>query len=500
MSERKPIAVVFIHGVGVQDRYQQLSAFSAGITEFSDRKVTEPNSDGPLGTYQVLSVEEADGQSQEIRIYEVFWGPLLNGLTTPISVIRWAALVLWRAFPANKNSAAGIPRTGRQVTSLGKWLWQAGYLAGAIALVVGLLFYLGSATLLAADRLTALHGDPSKSGLVRQGDVGSVQFRSEPDLPDLAPGSSPPIGVEALTYVSKRGDLAVSTESLKRALSDLHLGRMLWTIAYAIAWFYVMRQGLRLLGLLPKLADSSARARLLSTLYGLAFAGGLAWLFGLRSDTLVGQLLIVGSLFMVAYKGVKFGLSEILGDVEIYTVRNENNRKYKGREEVLQRAVGTIQKILKSDDHDEVVIVGHSLGSVIGLEALRRLFTDYSFDQGVPYAKIKSFITIGSPLEKTQLLFDVKDHRSRYQEFSRLVDDRMFAAGASSDDYRFPWFNFWYWSDIVADPLSSYPLRPEDDIYLGRGRLTWSHSDYWRDRRFVNAFWDVVLHRAITSY
>ena len=120
-GQAKAVAVVFIHGVGVQDRYQQLTAFSNGLTEtptphFTVTTRTAANGRNlPRGRFVPLRVEGV-GLGGEYRasvavdVHEVYWAPLLNGLIKPAGVLQWAALVLARAKPSRGTRIALPPR------------------------------------------------------------------------------------------------------------------------------------------------------------------------------------------------------------------------------------------------------------------------------------------------------------------------------------------------------------------------------------------------------
>src|SRR4051794_21796375 len=82
LPPQKPIALVLIHGIGIQDRFQQLSDFTDGILktlrgqDAAEFEVTRRDSDPsrPDGRYIPLTVKrKSDGREFLIDVHEVFW-------------------------------------------------------------------------------------------------------------------------------------------------------------------------------------------------------------------------------------------------------------------------------------------------------------------------------------------------------------------------------------------------------------------------------------------
>ncbi len=119
--------------------------------------------------------------------------------------------------------------------------------------------------------------------------------------------------------------------------------------------------------------------------------------------------------------GLMEALRNLEDDVACYICHNEE------RERVRNLVSEALLRLAYRDDVDEIVLNTHSNGTVIALDVLRRL---------PPFAaaKIKAFITAGSPLRKYVELF------SWGQQIECLNPIK-------------PWFNFWDECDPVADPL-----------------------------------------------
>ncbi len=126
-----------------------------------------------------------------------------------------------------------------------------------------------------------------------------------------------------------------------------------------------------------------------------------------------------------APSGVPIGLMAQLhsleDDVACYICHNEE------RERVRSFVSEALLRLACRDDVEAIVFNTHSNGTVIGLDALRQLPPFAS-------AKVKGFITAGSPLRK---YIDLFQWGQQVESFNPIK----------------PWYNFWDECDPVADPL-----------------------------------------------
>lgn len=131
-------------------------------------------------------------------------------------------------------------------------------------------------------------------------------------------------------------------------------------------------------------------------------------------------------------------LTQLENDVAAYVCRNEQ------RERIRSFAVEAILRLASRDDVEGIIINSHSNGTVIALDVIRQL---------PPFAaaKIKSFVTAGSPLRKYIDLF----RWGQQIESENPIQD---------------WYNFWDELDPVADPL-------EPSIDWHRGEIIPSPCD-----------------------
>jgi hypothetical protein len=208
-------------------------------------------------------------------------------------------------------------------------------------------------------------------------------------------------------------------------------------------------------------------------------------------------------------------LVNFLGDVTIYSSTDKKTECFYTRKKILDEAVKKVKLILGSDDYSELILVGHSLGSVIAHDVLDRLNKEMNLDESFRQLayKVKGLVTFGSPLDKIAFFFDEHIDRekqsvrsaivSQLHGFKRLNVDT--AALQNSivqyfDNVR--WLNFWAKTDPVSGHLDVY--RDVNNIEMDfsdkvKGFTFWgskiyllSHSLYWDSqemyRRIIDEF------------
>ncbi len=603
-AERRT-AVVFIHGVGVQDRYQQLTDFSDGLlsTTLPDgprfERPQEDGDDRPLANFVPLVAKDGEGE-RAVEVSEIFWGPLLNGKTNPFSVLTWMAGLLGRSIALVNGEQATANITGRPPTSKAKWRYTIGYVSMLVLLAAAVFWTLLNGVVLALDQTTYLkvqtqvakgqkpsvghlgNVTPKSLGLLTGVDYGpghilvpkgrpSLPFPKKPSGPKVGPSASEEGGIdESEGLVSRKVDLRLAPDGslapqrlvgdgfeaeklgkfelvqgrlaalgafLGRALTylptrdpnlpalgfadfvggggvfqDIELSQFAWgatffVLAFSSIVFFgrAVKNARRLKnrqGREP--ADFEERKRA-DRAFSANFGAG--WSFAITAMTMGNVVSHVAAYFLgsvallrLAYVGFGYGLANIAGDVQVYVARNENSDKFEAREKVLNACVEGLWAALRSERYDDVVLAAHSLGSVVGLEAIRRIYAHLGTKaeddpDALAFKKLRVFVTFGSPLEKTRLYFQRDDYKSRYAEFSQTIDLRIFR----TEDPEQPcirWVNYWMFDDIICDPLVTYPVDREVRVgyNVERPKLSpWPHSDYWTVPAFVQELADLVL-------
>lgn len=425
-------AVVLIHGIGQEQRYEITDDFlyGLGLVSAFTQDYVFPNvqrGDADLVTH-ATRVTYSDPAKPPLDVFEVYWAPLTKGRTTLNSLSRW---ILLNTF---------LPGRMLRFPSAKNW-FVLGYALSAL-LLVGVAFGVFVAVL------------------------QSTAARLGPE-------------------VSQKGALGF--------LVALGWGRILLTLVGTYLALQIFYRGGELLkdwrG--PRAAGATPRDRKREALVDAALLGVCAVLFfSLR--TAVHTPFYDFALAYAVYRLVALALQSYfvnyIGDIQVYVTRDENNSRYVARVAVLTQAVQILSNVLCSpENYASVALLGHSLGSVVGVDAIRELAARVNSGQlqQSDFSRLSAFVTFGSPLEKTLYFFERGAPRDDLGtvHFKAHVTN---ALGVSQGGIA--WYNGWYFRDIVADRLTSYgnvvnwDLPPKEG---GHPIYRWVHSDYLGDERFM---------------
>lgn len=226
-------------------------------------------------------------------------------------------------------------------------------------------------------------------------------------------------------------------------------------------------------------------------------------------------------------------LANLLGDVVVYNTSDEKNAHYAARQKILNGAVSALTWLLEPRTNGwayrHVMLVGHSLGSQVGFDALNRI--NFLLQQGAldgfrpdgtpdPARPAPGFghvdellslyVTFGSPLDK--IAFFLRDRAERHESvrawmlsnFHGFKQRRWDPAEAPVDvelACGFPrlldqvrWVNYHDAKDWVSGSLDFY--HPLTNIACGfprGGLIPFTHGDYWTSRAFHADLWSRLL-------
>lgn len=199
-------------------------------------------------------------------------------------------------------------------------------------------------------------------------------------------------------------------------------------------------------------------------------------------------------------------LVDYLGDVTLYCCADKKTQYFEVRRRILEGAVEMTKHLLENEEYSEIILVGHSLGSVVGYDTLDRLNKEMNVNPHLrQYAsKIKGVVTFGSPLDKIAFFFDEhinpKRHKVRYAIVSQLhgfkrvnIDSETLKNNIRQYFQDVKWLNFWSKTDPISGHLDVYKdvrnieMDFSNDIkgfrWWGAKLLFDSHFLYWRDDR-----------------
>jgi hypothetical protein len=222
----------------------------------------------------------------------------------------------------------------------------------------------------------------------------------------------------------------------------------------------------------------------------------------------------------VAHQVRKF-LIQYVGDVAAYVAAHSAWKFWEIRQQIWKTAMKVARAVYRATTadgtnflYDKVIVVGHSLGSVIGYDVLNGLIIEEHFsNQPLGIAdRTRMFLTFGSPLDKTAFLFRTqKDMRSAVREVGAAAVQPMIADYTNRPR---EWVNLWSPFDIISGHLDYYdpptvanakhmahyvgvvadPRAIENKIDPDAHTPLAAHVEYWNGRLFAEH-----LYRAIVA-
>ncbi|MEW6088120.1 MAG: hypothetical protein AB1498_07425 [bacterium] len=188
-------------------------------------------------------------------------------------------------------------------------------------------------------------------------------------------------------------------------------------------------------------------------------------------------------------------LISYLGDVVAYTSTDIKSKTFEIRKQILDGAVEHLKLLLKDERYGQIIVAGHSLGSVIGYDCLNRINLQMNVDPGMKAnaGKIKGFVTFGSPLDKIAFFF--REHTKpeefiRRQILSHFHSFKSLNLNLKKDeteienpyqsilDKKVYWMNFWNPKDPISGHLDFYDVDENIKLDL-RSAFGLAHTKYW---------------------
>jgi len=559
-------AALVVHGVGQQTKFETLDMLAEGIARAAGGAVDGPPvarlvTVGDERLHRIELTLRTDGGTRALHVYEAYWAPLTEGAVTLRDVIhlvfrtiydgirngtsefrRWL-FGQYRPFPPQVrtvavllvglaallsliliNTVIGLAVSTRWVgggetvigdglygdlstafnvlfvcvfafviaLGLHRWAGRAGApvfvraIAGglsvllfaltvavtiAVGLAIPLLFYLHRV----AGPGHKLPLFPSAFGLAI---VDWFNDRVEVFMPVLVVAL---LGAAALRFVVH------VTRALGRAFRDGETRKALTIAIFVFA-------AVTALGLVVEVVW------LALTDWGIGVSGSSALERGS-----VWALLIAGSLI------IRRILVEYVGDIVAYvhshTVDRFDELRTKIRERVYKtaRAVYACRDNWGNPEYSDIVLIGHSLGSVIAYDTLNRLINeDVSGAGGVltlgVIDRTPLFLTVGSPLDKTAYLFGAQ-RKQRGGTYALAATVQPLIQRAAYRPAR--WVNIHSRWDPISGEIDFYGLEPEGDREGDRltvrnlvdpdaTTLFLAHLEYWQGTLIYRTLLDAL--------
>ncbi|MBL8783658.1 MAG: hypothetical protein JNJ59_02060 [Deltaproteobacteria bacterium] len=425
---RRKVAVIVAHGMGQQAKFETLGTLTEVLAAEMESKGAEPEvevslerlGDGYLPRAR-LGAGSTDGPT--VDVFEIYWAPMTEG---QIGLVAVLAFLLRSAWLGMKGTFSGYKRFAFGEEQPWKTSpWDAVLLAILWLLIVALLVLFGWAV--------AVHLDLIASAASVSEAIGG--FATDVTLVVIAV-VAPKFGLAVVGWFARRdakrekgGKEKNETEPKQgakgAATRDASTCRGTWSLA-------------RRIGLL-------IGGAVLAYVVLWCFCGQLQW----SSLTLESVVAIV-----VLVAGWAFGnvLIQYVGDVVIYVSSHELNRYCHVREAIQTKALAVAKAVYDSEEqYDEIVFVGHSLGSVIAYDTLNAILRE---PQRVFYlARTRALVTFGSPLDKTAFIFRAQVEARIIREGLANAVQPMLTVAVRK---QVTWVNLWSRMDIISGPLDYY--------------------------------------------
>jgi hypothetical protein len=297
-------------------------------------------------------------------------------------------------------------------------------------------------------------------------------------------------------------------------------------IALVAAAIVVARWTWRVLKALVKDLEEK-RTRLLTVLVALAFVAVLVAVIALvvffvrtfeasSPDTSVIARHVAWPLLVAASIYIRLVLVQFVGDVAIYVMPYKLDAFNDLRREIKLKVYSAAKAVYSQAEYDRVIVVGHSLGSVIAYDALNMLILeDESIRQSTPVKqagrpldivrRTPLFLTFGSPLDKTAFVFAVQAHGTSEAREALAGSVQPLIQDYAKRPRR--WINVWSPWDIISGELDLYDAPRDSEAPAGTGAsqrvhnvrdreattLLMAHTEYWRNPLVVGTIYDEMI-------
>jgi hypothetical protein len=551
-DRKSPAAILVVHGMGQQIPFRTLDDVAEGVMCVAQcAPGTKPVArtvalgDERLSRLELtLRVGDAD---RDVHIYEAYWAPLTEGRVT----IRDVSGFLLRA---------GLGGIKLGLSGFRRWLFDqyeefeapvrsAMYLVVALA-VIGSLGFLNVLIVAIAAARAPLHTPPAWLGPAMFRDVTTalnflvtaiapfaglmlvwfVTQRWKWRIPGwltlptflLALWATLAAGVAAAVVVVYHAAFAPDPEAslfdgmaglgavvrrfdawfdivARRALIAVVVCCLIWSAGIAV---------LAIWNSLRKPQNSRGFTIAITLAFILLFAslGRLGWYLFQHARTAGGAADAIGHglawpLVVVVAAVVRSFLIQYAGDVAAYVQPQVVDRFYRLRQEIRHTVLRTARAVYAATEYDDIVLVGHSLGSVVMYDTLNRLLIDRELGGGGTPPEVASrtrlMLTFGSPLDKTAFIFGTQGSGSEARE--------ALAASAQPlierESVRPRWVNIYSRWDIISGPLDYYDRHdrsnrnPVENIKDDRAStLLAAHVEYWRNPKLFETVVAVLVN------
>lgn len=219
------------------------------------------------------------------------------------------------------------------------------------------------------------------------------------------------------------------------------------------------------------------------------------------------RLLVTWAVVLLLSWTVRAFLVQYLGDVAAYVESHSLDRfaalRARIRDSVIERA-RAVYGATGAEAYAGVVVVGHSLGSVVSYDMLNQLLCEDAIDRraGRPTRDVARrtplFLTFGSPLDKTAFVFAIQHRRTTQAREALAASTQPMLQDYDARPAR--WVNIHSPWDIISGELEYYDLPGASDPRrvlnrkdAGATTLLLSHVEYWESDELPRVLTEALL-------
>lgn len=510
--ERPPrIGVVVCHGMGQQLPFETLGLVAEALRKrewqrdrrsprITTRIVDLPWSDERSPSADrlhrkrlprvELTIPNEKGQEREVHLYESYWAPLTEGQVSSADVVGFL-------LGAGVNGLLGLRKGVFERHLFGRW-HAFGVKPYTLVALFGAAFAVFGAFLLVNAVIIAV----AAGRLVAQPATG---WPSQALLADLTIDVALFLGVLLLaaiiTGLTHRWHDAVKANGGHWSPPNLLLLPARLSVVVA------------LIGTVLVAALMAYHLGLHQTKSAAQFWSIAPWPDSPTAGWIALELAFWSGAYALAAKARWFFV-QYLGDVAAYLSSHELNRFFELREKIKGVSADTARAVYGARDdklalaYDRLIVVGHSLGSVVAYDTLNGLINDDALNHRVlqVVARTELLLTFGSPLDKTAFVFRTQSAgRDDVREALAAARQPLIVHHANRPR---AWTNIYAEADWISASVDYYdtPIEHEAERWSHpRSRVEnvrdpealtplLAHNEYWTNDLFAER-----LHGAIVN-
>ncbi len=510
VARRAEWAIIVNHGMGQQVHFETLEEVVVALRDAEYRargtahpvhtrivKLPAPPGGSDLEILRAeMEVTDAHGRTHSVDVYESYWAPLTEGKVTLPDCTKFLL----------EGATRGILYLIRYGARFDRWVFggmkefPVHELLTAFRLAIGLLVFFGPILL---------------ATVVTVGQMGGML------LALISPQAA---------IVAHEGTIALALREFIPDIAWFELCLLVFAFGAGIlpklyrAKFFAGRIGL--LGVLRVFLHILAVSISLAGMLALFFVECQfvlhAWRFFTRNITAPayppGRIGLVWVGALAAALVARWFLIEYMGDVAAYLSAHKLSKFDELRDRIKKSVLDVMAAVYRcrvdgqnTFFYNKIMVVGHSLGSVISYDVLNLLLVeDEVADEKAAASgkkadslrvqeRTKLLLTFGSPLDKAAFLFRTKGGTDELREaaaanWQPLIRDYAFRPDS--------WVNIYSWMDIISGNLHFYD-DPENPAH-GAGRRIdnqcdyeallplAAHIEYWINRKFGDTMYERI--------